>query len=104
MLRGGAAVEGVEASAVRGGPVGSVDAMSRKCARPGCSQSATATLTYQYAAQAAWLERLSTESHPMTHDLCEAHADRLSVPQGWRLEDRRVVSPILPRFQAQLAS
>jgi hypothetical protein len=25
----------------------------------------------------------------MTHDLCTRHADRLSVPHGWRLEDRR---------------
>jgi hypothetical protein len=78
--------------------------MTRQCARPGCGQPATATLTYDYGAQAAWLERLSAEPHPMTHDLCEPHADRLSVPRGWRLDDRRVVAPLLPRFQAQLAS
>ena len=29
----------------------------------------------------------------MTHDLCDAHADRLSVPRGWQLEDRRIVAP-----------
>jgi hypothetical protein len=68
--------------------------MTRQCARPGCSQPATATLTYDYRAQAAWLERLAAEGHPMTHDLCEAHADRLSVPQGWRLEDRRIVAEL----------
>lgn len=78
--------------------------MTRHCARPGCGQPATATLTYQYASQTAWLERLTPESHPMTHDLCEAHAARLSVPRGWHLEDRRVVAPLLPRFQSQLAS
>ena len=27
----------------------------------------------------------------MTHDLCLVHADRLVVPQGWVLEDRRTV-------------
>lgn len=90
--------------------------MTRQCARPGCSQPATATLTYDYAAQGAWLERLSAETHPMTHDLCEAHADRMSVPQGWRLEDRRIVADINagaaasadaapgPLFRSQLAS
>jgi hypothetical protein len=78
--------------------------MPRHCARPGCGQPAAATLTYHYGSQAAWLERLSLESHPMTHDLCETHGDRLSVPRGWRLEDRRVVAPIAPRLQRQLAS
>ena len=68
--------------------------MTRQCARPGCSQPATATLTYDYAGQTAWLERLAAEPHPMTHDLCATHADRLSVPQGWRLEDRRIVAPL----------
>jgi hypothetical protein len=78
--------------------------MSRQCARPGCSLQASATLTYHYGQQAAWLERLAAESHPMAHDLCDAHADRLSVPQGWRLEDRRVVATFVPRVQEQLAS
>lgn len=78
--------------------------MSRHCARPGCGQPATATLTYRYEHQAAWLERLSPESHPMTHDLCEAHAEGLTVPRGWRLEDRRVVAALVPRFTTQLAS
>ena len=69
----------------------------------------SATLTYDYDGQAAWLERLAAEPHPMTHDLCDAHADRLSVPQGWRLEDRRIVAgqlvpPAEPYFGSQLAS
>jgi hypothetical protein len=75
--------------------------MSRTCARPGCSGHAVATLTYHYANRTAWVERLSPEPHPMTHDLCERHADNLSVPQGWRLEDRRVVEPL---FRTSLAS
>jgi hypothetical protein len=66
--------------------------MTRQCARPGCAQSAVATLTYDYRNQAAWLDRLAPEPHPMTHDLCEAHAARLSVPQGWLLDDRRTVA------------
>jgi hypothetical protein len=75
--------------------------MSRTCARPGCNGQAIATLSYDYANSIAWIERLSAESHPMTHDLCERHAAGLSVPKGWRLEDRRVVEPL---FRTTLAS
>lgn len=77
--------------------------MTRQCARPGCSQSAVATLAYDYRSQAAWLDRLAPEAHPMTHDLCDRHAERLSVPNGWRLEDRRMVAP-LPTASASAAS
>ncbi len=52
--------------------------MTRHCARPGCNAEATATLTYDYGNRNAWVERLSDEPHPMTHDLCERHADGLS--------------------------
>jgi hypothetical protein len=85
--------------------------MTRQCARPGCAQHAAATLAYDYAGQTAWLDRLASEPHPMTHDLCPAHAGAFSVPQGWRLEDRRMVAPLhaaVPEgerlFHSQLAS
>lgn len=63
--------------------------MTRACARPGCGQLATATLTYDYRARIAWLDVLASDPHPMSHDLCREHADALSVPQGWTLDDRR---------------
>ena len=71
--------------------------VTRSCARPGCSQSADATLSYDYANRTAWLHRLSTEPHPMMHDLCDRHASTLTVPQGWRLDDRRIVAPLYPQ-------
>jgi hypothetical protein len=64
---------------------------------------ANATLTYDYGNRSAWVERLSEEPHPMTHDLCDHHADSLSVPRGWRLEDRRVIEPLF-RERSYLAS
>lgn len=63
--------------------------MSRTCARPGCNGTAAATLTYDYGAKSVWLESLTAEAHPMRHDLCAEHADRLRVPVGWQLDDRR---------------
>ncbi len=47
------------------------------------------TLSYQYARSIVWLDELSTERDPHSYDLCQRHAARLSVPNGWRLEDRR---------------
>jgi hypothetical protein len=36
-----------------------------------------------------WLDDLTVDSHPMVHDLCELHADAVTVPKGWRVVDRR---------------
>jgi hypothetical protein len=33
----------------------------------------------------AVLGQLSQKSEPHSYDLCEKHADRLSVPQGWQV-------------------
>jgi len=62
---------------------------------------AAATLTYDYAARTAWLDHAPAEGHPMSHDLCEPHADTLRVPRGWSLQDRRGA---LPFIRASLAS
>lgn len=63
--------------------------MSRSCARPTCSVSAAATMSYDYESQVVWIEGLHPESHPMTHDLCAVHADRSTPPKGWELRDER---------------
>ena len=44
---------------------------------------------YDYDASTAWIEPLAGEAHPAGYDLCAAHAERLSVPQGWTRADRR---------------
>ncbi|MDH3706157.1 MAG: DUF3499 domain-containing protein [Acidimicrobiia bacterium] len=63
--------------------------MARSCARPTCAEPAATTLSYDYAASTVWVDHLEVDDHPMNHDLCLGHADRLVVPQGWLLEDRR---------------
>lgn len=63
--------------------------MTRACARPACSDAAVATLTYDYQARITWLDVLTGDTHPMSYDLCAAHAGAMTVPLGWRLEDRR---------------
>jgi hypothetical protein len=69
-------------------------ARSRHCARPGCGGPAAAALSYRYASRTVWLDDLDEELEPGGHHLCEDHADRLRVPMGWALEDRR--TPIIP--------
>ena len=48
-----------------------------------------ATLTYDYQARVTWLDVLAADRHPMSYDLCAGHAEAMTVPRGWRLEDRR---------------
>jgi hypothetical protein len=48
-----------------------------------------ATLTYDYQARVTWLDVLAGDPHPMSYDLCAGHAGAMTVPMGWRLEDRR---------------
>jgi len=66
--------------------------VQRQCSRSGCAEEAVITLTYQYARSAVWLDDLSAERDPHAYDLCRRHGSRLSVPHGWRLEDRRTVA------------
>jgi hypothetical protein len=60
----------------------------RLCARPGCGEAATATLSFQYASSTVWLDDLGAKE-PSSIDLCRRHADRLAPPKGWTGQDRR---------------
>lgn len=62
------------------------------CARPGCAGSATAWLTYDYAAQRVWLDDGPDAEAGNQWGLCAAHAGRLRVPIGWTTADRRARS------------
>ncbi len=63
----------------------------RLCARPGCGDAASATLSFQYATSTVWLDDLGAKE-PHTIDLCVRHADRLAAPKGWTGHDRRAGS------------
>jgi hypothetical protein len=72
--------------------------MSRQCSRNACSGGAVATLTYVYSDQTAVLGPLATFAEPHTYDLCELHAEGLTVPRGWdviRLSE--LVDPAVPQ-------
>jgi Protein of unknown function (DUF3499) len=62
---------------------------ARQCSRTSCADLAVATLTYHYQRSTVWIDELTAEREPYGYDLCERHADRVSVPHGWQLDDRR---------------
>ena len=57
----------------------------RTCSRAGCRQPAIKTLTYIYADSTAVLGPLAIYAEPHSYDLCDIHAGRMSVPQGWNV-------------------
>lgn len=61
----------------------------RQCSRTGCADVAAVTLSYHYGHSQVWIDHLTPEREPHSYDMCERHAERLSVPQGWHLDDRR---------------
>lgn len=62
---------------------------TRQCSRSGCSDVASVTLTYDYRQSQVWIDRLAPERNPHHYDMCEHHAEHLSVMRGWHLDDRR---------------
>lgn len=70
--------------------------MRRWCSRTACSSRATTTLTFDYPGQMVVVGPLSPAVDPGAYDLCPAHADRMSAPQGWdvvRLPELDQTSP-----------
>lgn len=76
----------------------------RRCSRNGCRWPASASLTYAYQQQVAWIEDVTPQPHPAAYDLCAAHAERLAVPLGWRKEDLRVVPPPVTPIRPEVGS
>jgi hypothetical protein len=64
----------------------------RLCSRVSCRAAATMTLTYIYADSRAVLGPIATFSEPHAYDLCERHASRLTVPNGWSVEREAISS------------
>ncbi len=57
----------------------------RVCSKPGCTNGAVATLTYDYQDSTAVLGPLATSTQPHTYDFCDNHAQNLTVPRGWQV-------------------
>ncbi|WP_366139845.1 DUF3499 family protein [uncultured Kocuria sp.] len=58
---------------------------TRLCSRQICTRDAVMTLTYVYSDSTAVVGPLAGHAEPHAYDLCAVHADRLTVPRGWRV-------------------
>lgn len=56
--------------------------------RPGCDRPAAARLSYDPVSCELWLDELPARTAPV-QELCEFHVERLTVPRGWTVTDRR---------------
>ena len=62
--------------------------------RPGCDRGAAARLTYDPVGCEVWLDDLA-ERVGRHQEICTLHAERLTVPRGWTLSDRRSDEPTM---------
>lgn len=62
---------------------------SRSCRRTGCTRPAAASLSFRYATRQVWVGELGSGGDLSRYDLCEAHAQSLTVPRGWDRVDQR---------------
>lgn len=60
--------------------------------RPGCDRDAATRLTYDPIGCEVWLDDLA-ERVGRHQEICALHAERLTVPRGWSLSDRRSAEP-----------
>lgn len=68
--------------------------MTRVCARPECSEIATARFFFDARAKLLIIDPLIDEWGG-SGVLCRAHADRMTPPRGWSVDDRRIREPRL---------
>jgi len=73
----------------------SVGVVARRCDRPGCSDLAAVAFGFDATRLLVWLDNLVDDDRAKAGALCQRHADRLTAPKGWWLDDRRVEVPDL---------
>lgn len=62
--------------------------------RPGCDRDAVARLTYDPVGCQVWLDDPADRAG-RNQEICSLHAERLTVPRGWVLSDRRSDEPAM---------
>jgi hypothetical protein len=66
-----------------------------RCSRIGCAGEAVATFCFDARATLVWIDTLDPRRGTGAGVLCVAHADALTPPRGWHLQDRRTGRPRL---------
>ena len=63
--------------------------MRRSCERVGCSEPASVAYGIDIGTLIVWLEHASPDASHHMNLLCDRHAERLILPRGWSIDDRR---------------
>jgi hypothetical protein len=67
------------------------------CERPGCSAPAEVSYGIDNSALLVWIDNRPLPERELAGRLCRRHADAISVPRGWTVDDRRQAIPQLFR-------
>lgn len=71
--------------------------MRRLCERPGCAAPAEVSYGIDNSALLVWVDNRPIPERELAGRLCRRHADAISVPRGWTIDDRRQAVPQLFR-------
>lgn len=69
--------------------------MRRLCERPGCAGQAEVSYGIDHATLVVWVDNKAVSERDHAGRLCRRHANALSVPRGWTIDDRRELVPKL---------
>jgi hypothetical protein len=69
----------------------------RLCERPGCSAPAEVSYGIDNSTLLVWIDNRPIPERELAGRLCRRHADAISVPRGWTVDDRRQAIPQLFR-------
>ena len=71
--------------------------MAQQCERPGCAQPAAVEYIIDPRSLLLTLQNYEVVKGERRNALCATHGDRMSVPKGWSIDDRREDPPRLFR-------
>ena len=77
----------------------SVRAVRRLCERPGCAAPAEVSYGIDNSNLVVWVDNRAVPEREFAGRLCRRHANALSVPRGWTIDDRRDPTPKLFRIE-----
>lgn len=75
--------------------------MRRLCERPGCAGAAEVSYGIDNVALLVWVDNNAVSERELSGRLCRRHANALSVPRGWTIDDRRDDIPRLFKALAE---
>ena len=73
----------------------SVHTVRRLCERPGCAGQAEVSYGIDHSTLVVWVDNKAVSERDHAGRLCRRHANALSVPRGWTIDDRRELVPKL---------